>query len=113
MKVSEFKIKTVNGINNLIDDYFGSKSISERLINSTLKIVVKQNQHKFDNLLEFFSDENGEIDTKTIIEEYSNILGSDGIVLDLRNWIKSDFIKSILPDKALRITKEDVINTFR
>ena len=113
MKVSEFKIKTVNGINNLIDDYFGSKSISEKLINSTLKIIVKQNQHKFDNLLELFSDEKGEIDTNILIEEYSNILGSDGIILDLRNWIKSDFIKSILPDKALRITKEDIINTFR
>ena len=110
MKISEFKLRAVNGINNLINDYFGSNNISDRFINSTLKILVKQNMHKFDNILEMFADENGEIAVATMIEEYSNIIGEQGIVFDIKQYIKSDFIKNLIPDKVLVIKKQDIIN---
>lgn len=110
MKISEFKLKVVKGINGLIDDYFGSSSMTDKFLNATLKIIVKQNQHKYDGMLELFADENGEIDGKMIMEEYSDILGRDGFVVDIRDYVKSDMIKQMLPNKALKITKDDIID---
>lgn len=110
MKTSEFKLKVVGGINNLIDDYFGSNNISDKFINSTLKILVKQNTHKFDDILELFADEKGEIDTQEMIKEYSNLIGEQGLVFDIKQYIKSDFIKNMMPNKVLIIKKDDIIN---
>lgn len=112
MKISEFKLKAIGGINNLIDTYFGSGTMGDKFINATLKIVVKQNAHKFDGVLELFADENGEIAATEMIEEYSKILGDDGFVLDVRDYIKSDMIKNLMPNKALKIKKEDLKNIF-
>lgn len=110
MKISEFKLKAVNGINGLIDTYFGSSSMADKFLNATLKIIIKQNQHKYDGILELFADENGEIDEKLIMEEYSEVLGKDGFIVDLRDYIKSDMVKQFLPNKALKITKDDIID---
>ena len=62
MKASEFKLSIVQGINNLIDDYFGSNTMGDRFINSTLKIMVRQNTYKLDNIVELFTDESGWVD---------------------------------------------------
>ena len=43
MKISEFKLKIQSGLGGLIDTYFGSNSISDKFINATLKILLKQN----------------------------------------------------------------------
>lgn len=111
MKVQEVKLRLVGGINNLIDDYFGDNNITDKFINSTLKILVKQNTYKADEILNLFADENGCIDEKLIIEEYSEMLG-DGVVFDLRDYIKSDMIKSMIPNKALRIKASDLRDIF-
>lgn len=108
MKVSEFKLRVINGVNDLIDDYFGSNSMSDKFINSTLKIIVKQNSYKIDEVLSLFADENNYIDENIIIEEYSKVLGETGFVLDIRDFIKNDFIKNMMPNKALAIKKEDI-----
>ena len=41
MKASEFKLCLVSGVNNLIDDYFGTHSMADKFINSTLKIILE------------------------------------------------------------------------
>jgi hypothetical protein len=112
MKASEFKLSVVQGVNNLIDDYFGSGTISDRFINSTLKIMVKQNTYKLDNILGLFTDEHGCINEHIIIEEYSKVIGETGFVLDLRDFIKNEMIKNLLPNKALVIRKEDLQKMF-
>lgn len=113
MKISEFKLKTQSGINKLIDVYFGSGDIKDKFINATLKILVKQNMNKFDGILSMFSDENGEIVIADIIDEYSNVFGEDGFVFDVRDYIKNDIIKSLLPNKALIIKKEDLAEIYK
>lgn len=112
MKQSEFKFKIVNKLNGLVDTYFGSSSMSDKFINSTLKIIIKQNQNKYDSILELFSDENGCIDPQIIIDEYVKALDPDGFVLDIRDFIKSESIKNMMPNKALKITREDLENIF-
>ena len=108
MKASEFKLCLVSGVNNLIDDYFGSHTMADKFINSTLKILVKQNTYKIDSILELFTDEHGMIDENIIIEEYSKVIGESGFILDIREFIKNEMVRSLLPNKALIIKKDDI-----
>lgn len=108
MKASEFKLCIVSGINNLIDDYFGSHSVADKFINSTLKILVKQNTYKLDSIVDLFTDEHGMIDENIIIEEYSKVIGDSGFILDIREFIKNEMIRNLLPNKALIIKKDDI-----
>lgn len=108
MKASEFKLCIVSGVNNLIDDYFGTHSMADKFINSTLKILVKQNTYKLDNIVDIFADEHGLIDENIIIEEYSKVIGDSGFVLDIREFIKNEMIRNLLPNKALIIKKDDI-----
>lgn len=112
MKTSEFKLRLETGLRDLIDDYFGSGSLSDRFINSTLKIMLKQNSYKFDEYIKFFEDENGCIDENIIIEEYTDIIGEKGVVFDLRDYVKNETLKSFLPNKALIIKVEDIKGMF-
>lgn len=112
MKISEFKIKTLNGINKLIDTYFSGTDIKDKFINATLKIFVKQNINKYDNIISMFADENGEIVVADILEEYSKVFGDDGFVFDIRDYVKNDMIRSLLPNKALIIKKEDFMDIY-
>jgi hypothetical protein len=113
MKASEFKLSVVSGLNNLIDDYFGSHSMADKFINSTLKILVKQNTYKLDDVLELFTDEHGLVDENIIIEEYSKVVGDSGFVLDIRDFVKNDMIRNLLPNKALIIKKDDLRKIFQ
>ena len=112
MKASEFKLSIVQGVNNLINDYFGSNSYADKFINSTLKIMVKQNTYKLDDVVSLFTDEKGCIDENIIIEEYSKVLGESGFVFDLRDLVSNDILKNMLPNKALIIKKEDLRKIF-
>lgn len=108
MKKSELKLRLVSGVNNLIDDYFGAGTISDNMINATLKILVRQNEYKLDGILDIFADESGDINSNVIVEEYSKVLGDDGIIIDIRDFVKSDTIRHFLPNKSLKVKKEDI-----
>lgn len=112
MKASEFKLSVVSGLNNLIDDYFGTNTTADKFVNSTLKILVRQNTYKLDNILDIFADENGCIDENIILEEYSKVIGDAGFILDIREFVKNDLIRSILPNKALIIKRSDLRKMF-
>jgi hypothetical protein len=110
IKISEFKLKLLQGGNNLIDTYFAGVSPSERLINATVKIILNQNIDKVDDLIGLFADKDGYIDTDLIVAEYSKAFGTDKIILDLRDFINNDMIKRVLPNKALAIKIDDIAN---
>lgn len=110
MKTSEVKLRLLTGANGLIDTYFGSNSMVDKFVNSTLKVVVKQKSYMVDDFMKFFTDENGEVDVDMMIEEYSNIFKDEKIVFDIRDYINNDFIKGLLPDKALVIKADDILN---
>lgn len=107
MTISEFKLRIQETLYGLIDTYFGNDDVVERMANSTLRILVKTNINKFDNILNMFANENGVIDTDAIVDEYSRQIG-DGIRIDIRKYINNDFIRSLLPEKVLLVTREDL-----
>ena len=113
MKVSEIKIRLTNTVNSLIDTYFNESSMTDKFINSTLKLLVKQNIHKVDDMLVLFADKDGEIDADVVINEYANMIGDEGFVFDLREYVNNPLVKSVLPDKVLVIKKEDIYSILK
>ena len=112
IRVSEFKRRLIGGTNGLIDTYFSGNGVSDRLLNATVKIVVKQNIDKFDSTLELFSDKDGYIDTDMMIAEYTKAFGGDKIILDIRDFVNNDMVRNVLPNKALAIKIEDIAEMF-
>lgn len=113
IKVNELKNKLLHGGNDLIDIYFAGNGPGDRLINATVKIILTQNIDKFDNMIELFADKDGYVDTDLMIAEYSKAFGTDKIILDLRDYINNDMVRRLLPNKALAIKIEDIVNILK
>lgn len=113
MKAGEVKIRLSNSLMNLIDTYFCSNSINEKFINSTLKIIVKQNLYKIDSMLNLFEDKNGDINVNDIVAEYSKMFDDNGFAFDLKQYVDNDLIKNFIPDKVLVIKRDDILNLFK
>ena len=112
MKIGEVKMRLSNSVMNLIDTYFSGNAMNEKFVNSTLKIILKQNLYKIDSILTLFADQNGDINTADIVTEYSKMIDENGIVFDLKKYIDNDFVKTFIPDKVLIIKREDILNIF-
>lgn len=110
MTTGEVKFRLLNKANSLINTYFNENNLTEKFINSTLKIIMKQNIHKIDDIFSLFADKNGDIDLNMLVNEYSNMIPEEGIVFDLKEHINNELIKNMLPDKVLIIKKEDVLS---
>lgn len=110
MRTAEVKLKLVNSANRLIDTYFGMPTITEKMINATLKVLVKQNIHKADGILKMFENEYGEINPQEILVEYANQIDENGIAIDIREYVNNDTIKQMLPNKILIVKKDDILN---
>ena len=81
MKIQEIKLKLNSSLNQLIDTYFSNPTVSEKMINATLKVLVKQNIHKVDDVLNMFADENGDINPQDILVEYANQIDFNDIIV--------------------------------
>ena len=112
MKIGEVKMKLSNSVMGLIDTYFSGNALNEKFVNSTLKIILKQNLYKIDSILSLFTDQNGDINTDEIVMEYSKMIDENGIVFDLKKYIDNDLVKTIVPDKILILKREDILNIF-
>lgn len=110
MKATEVKLRLTNSLNGLIDTYFGTPTVAEKMVNATLKVLLKQNIHKMDSVLNLFADQYGEINPQEILAEYANQIGDEGIVIDIKQFVDSDMIRKFLPNKVLVVKKDDIMN---
>ena len=85
-------------------------AITEKMINATLKVLVKQNAYKIDGMLGLFADQNGNINPQEILMEYANQIDDNGIVVDIKQYINNDTLKQFIPNKVLIIKKEDILS---
>lgn len=113
MKVSEFKLRAISTINSLIDTYFGSNTMVDKFVNSTLHIMVKQKSYMLDDVLNLFTDQDGNIDEELLIDEYSKMFGENDIIIDIRRYIKNDFVRDMLPNKSLVIKSDDILDMLK
>ena len=110
MIVSEVKMRIINTLNSLINTYFSNADFVDKFINSTLKIIVKQNINKLDSIFELFTDKDGEVDLMMLAHEYSEMIPDEGFMFDLREYVDNDFIKNMIPEKVLIVRKEDIMS---
>ncbi|MEE0267696.1 MAG: hypothetical protein UD103_06940 [Bacteroidales bacterium] len=79
----------------MMDGWFEGLPVLKTLGNS----LIEANINKYDNILDMFADEHGEIDVERII---SDLPTDKPIEMDLRQ------LSPILPNRVLLITKEDL-----
>jgi hypothetical protein len=113
MKAGELKMRLANSVMGLIDTYFGGTAMSEKFINSTLKIILKQNLYKIDPMLDLFANQDGEINAQEVVTEYANMIDENGYVFDLKQYVENDSIKALIPNKILVIKREDILNLLK
>jgi len=113
MKASELKLRVITSLNSLIDTYFGTNTMVDKFINSTLHVVVKQKSYMLDDVLNLFTDEEGNINKELLFDEYSKMFGDNDIVIDIRDYIKNDMVKSMMPNKSLIIKQEDIFDMLK
>lgn len=110
MKAGEIKMRLTNSVLGLIDTYFGANTMQEKFINATLKIILKQNIHKVDPMLNLFADKDGEINFQEIINEYAKMIDENGYIFDLKDYVNDETVKKLIPNKILVIKREDILN---
>lgn len=113
MKASELKLRVITSLNSLIDTYFGTNTMVDKFINSTLHVVVKQKSYMLDDVLNLFTNEEGDINEELLFDEYSKMFGDNDIVIDIRDYIKNDMVKSMMPNKSLIIKQEDIFDMLK
>jgi hypothetical protein len=85
----------------------------DKFVNSTLHVMVKQKSYMLDDVLQLFTDQNGDINEELLMDEYSKMFGDKDIIIDIRDYIKNDFIKDMLPNKSLVIKSDDILDMLK
>lgn len=112
MKVTEFKVRTINKLFNIIDGWFDN-GFQDGMINGVLKTIIKANQNKYDELLKVFTDEQGNIDLSEINKQMEKVV-PENLEIDLKDYVnKMGVPPYLVPNKILILPKKDVIDLFR
>lgn len=112
MKIPEFKARTINKLSSIIDGWFDN-GIQDGIINGVLKTVIKANQNKYDELLNVFTDEQGELDLSEINKQMMRVV-PENTELDLREMANRFNVATYLvPNKVLILSKKDVMDLFK
>lgn len=94
MKKEDLKPKIQAFLHQMMSEWFPDKNVLRGLGNALIDASV----NKYDNILDMFADEKGEIDVEGIIKNMD-----DTIEIDLQS------LSPILPNRILLITKNDLM----
>jgi hypothetical protein len=86
-------------LTNMMNDWFSDKPIWKTLGNS----LITANINKYDNVLDMFADEHGDIDVEGIINNIGDAM-EDSFKIDLQEF------SPLLPNRILLISKQDIKN---
>lgn len=99
MTKDELKPILKDFLTNMMNDWFGDKPLWKTLGNS----LINANINKYDNILDMFADENGNIDIENILNNIGNSM-EESYKIDLQE------ISPLLPNRILLISKDDIKN---
>lgn len=99
MKKDELKPIIKDFLTDMMDGWFGDKPLLKTLGNS----LITANINKYDNVLDMFADEHGDIDIEGILNSIGDTM-EDAYKIDLQQF------SPLLPNRILLISKEDIKN---
>lgn len=99
MTKDELKPILKDFLTNMMNDWFSDKPIWKTLGNS----LINANINKYDNVLDMFADEHGDIDVEGIINNIGDAM-EDSFKIDLQEF------SPLLPNRILLISKQDIKN---
>lgn len=109
MNVYEFKINTINKINQLLDGWFDN-GLQDGIVNGVLKSLIKNNQNKYDALINLFVNEDGEVDLNELHKQLDKTIDKD-VEIDLKSLsVKLGIPAYLIPNKILFLSKKDILN---
>lgn len=94
MKKEDLKPKLQAFLHQMMSEWFPDKNVLRGFGNALIDASI----NKYDNILDMFADEKGEIDVEGIIKNMD-----DTIEIDLQS------LSPILPNRILLITKNDLM----
>ena len=113
MKVQEFKLMLLNKLYTITDEWFDTNTLQDRFINGTLKTIIKANKNKYDNLINMFADENGDIDLSEMRNQLINVI-PERIEMDVNEITSKWNIPSyLIPNKLLLLTRKDILDILK
>ena len=99
MKKDDLKPILKDFLGKMMNDWFSDKPLFKTLGNS----LINANINKYDNVLDMFADENGNIDVEGILNNIGNTM-EESYKIDLQQF------SPLLPNRILLISKEDINN---
>ena len=99
MKKDALKPILKDFLTDMMDGWFGDKPLLKTLGNS----LITANINKYDNVLDMFADEHGDIDIEGILNSIGDTM-EDAYKIDLQQF------SPLLPNRILLISKEDIKN---
>lgn len=99
MTKDELKPILKDFLTGMMNDWFSDKPIWKTLGNS----LITANINKYDNVLDMFADEHGNIDVEGIINNIGDAM-EDSFKIDLQEF------SPLLPNRILLISKQDIKN---
>lgn len=99
MKKDELKPIIKDFLTNMMNGWFADKPLWKSLGNS----LIIANINKYDNVLDMFADENGDINVEDILNNIGSTM-EESYKIDLQQF------SPLLPNRILLISKEDIKN---
>lgn len=99
MKKDDLKPILKDFLGKMMNEWFDDKPLFKTLGNS----LITANINKYDNVLDMFADENGDIDVEGILNNIGDTM-EDSFKIDLQEF------SPLLPNRILLISKEDINN---
>lgn len=97
MKKEQLKPVLKDFLHKMMESWLGDKPLWKSLGNS----IIDANVNKYDNVLDMFADENGDIDVQGILNNVGESM-ENAYQIDLQQF------SPILPNRVLLISKEDI-----
>lgn len=98
MKIGEVKSITMDWANRILDVWFGNGNFADRMVKPALKVMLKANIDKMDDVLVAFTKKDGTIMMNELIDSYINEIPEEGLILNVTDFIGDNaFARAISP----------------
>jgi hypothetical protein len=116
MKIEQLKMNVDTFILNNINNLFPNNNLTNKLLNSTVKIIYNQKRYMIYNFVDLLGDENGNVDSEKIMNEFETNLFEDGNIKihidEVLNYFGVKNIPDFLSNKILIFNKEEIKSIF-